>query len=95
MHDSCGCFRFNDLGSGSVTPIHVAISLTIYFADRIQGSFQGYFMTFSDSPSLIKVEGNNIREKANSVQNADWGGSTNLIKTFQVTLDAAVKNNLP
>lgn len=81
-------------GSG-VKPIYVAVSLAIYFAERMKGSFNGYFMTFTDKPDLVKVEGKNISEKVRSVMNADWGYNTNLIAAFKKILSAAVNNKIP
>ncbi|WP_300712383.1 DUF2828 family protein [uncultured Brachyspira sp.] len=81
-------------GSG-VKPIYVSISLAIYFAERMKGSFNGYFMTFTDEPELVKLQGDNIKEKVEFVRRADWGGSTNLVKAFKMILDASVKNRVP
>lgn len=80
---------------GGVLPIYVSISLAIYFAERMKGAFNGYFMTFTSVPDLVKIEGSNIQEKVRNVQNADWAGSTNLIAAFKTILDAAIKNHVP
>ncbi|KAK8876270.1 hypothetical protein M9Y10_006465 [Tritrichomonas musculus] len=81
--------------SGGVLPIHVSISLAIYFAERMKGAFNGYFMTFTSTPELVKVRGSNIQEKVINVENAEWGGSTNLTAAFKTILDAAIKNHVP
>ena len=80
---------------GGVLPIYVSISLAIYFAERMKGAFNGYFMTFTSVPDLVKIEGSNIQERVRNVQNADWAGSTNLIAAFKTILDAAIKNHVP
>lgn len=81
-------------GSG-VKPIYVSISLAIYFAERLQGPFNGYFMTFTSQPKLVKMKGSTINEKVESVKDAEWGGSTNLVSAFRVILDAAIRNHVP
>lgn len=78
-----------------VTPIYVSISLAIYFAERIQGPFNGYFMTFSNKPELVKLQGQNIHEKVKFLEKADWGCNTNLIAAFQTILHAAIRYQVP
>lgn len=80
---------------GSVRPIDVAISLAIYFADRLTGPFAKHFMTFSEEPDLIRLEGDTIDEKVSSVRNANWGRSTNLANVFSLILRFAAANNVP
>lgn len=81
-------------GSG-VKPIYVSISLAIYFAERMQGSFNGYFMTFTDEPELVKLQGNSISDKVNFVRRANWENNTDLIKAFKMILDASIRNQVP
>lgn len=80
--------------SGSMygTPIEVAISLALYFSERNTGIFKDYFMTFSDNPELIKVHGNNLKEKIENISRANWDGSTNIQSVFDLILRTAVKN---
>jgi hypothetical protein len=81
--------------SGSMwgRPIEVAISLALYFSERNKGTFKDYFLTFSESPELVKVYGKNLLEKINNVSNANWGMSTNLQSIFDLILKTAVKYN--
>jgi hypothetical protein len=83
--------------SGSMygRPMAVSISLALYFAERNQGAFSNYFMTFSETPKLQKVLGNNIREKILNLSQADWDMSTNLQSVFEVLLNTAVQNQVP
>ncbi len=42
---------------GTLSPASIAISLGIYFAEHSKGAFAGHFMTFSESPQIVKVQG--------------------------------------
>lgn len=81
-------------GSMSGEPMSVSVSLALYFAERNKGAFNGYFITFSDNPKLQKIQGSNIREKMYNLERADWGGSTDLQKVFEVLLDTAIANKV-
>lgn len=73
-------------------PLHVSVSLALYFAERNQGAFNGYFMTFSENPKLVKVPSNiTLSQKLNAIQTADWGMNTDIEKAFDAILAAAVK----
>lgn len=68
-----------------------SVSLAMYFAERNKGPFNGYFMTFSTTPSLVKVTGKTLSQRINAVKGADIGGSTNIQKAFEAVLAAAQK----
>lgn len=80
-------------GSMSGRPMSISVSLALYFAERNKGVFNGYFMTFSDNSRLVKVVGNTLAQKLRNIENAEWGGSTNLESSFRAILNAAVQNN--
>lgn len=82
-------------GSMQGTPINVAVSLGMYFAERNTGAFKDHFITFSNSPELIKIQGNDFVSKVRHIGKADWGGSTNLEATFHLILNSAVRHNVP
>ena len=81
--------------SGSMygTPIEVAISLGLYCADKSNGVFKNSFITFSEYPELVKVQGEDIVDKVLNMRNADWGYNTDFNKVLQLILDTAIKNN--
>jgi hypothetical protein len=74
--------------SGSTTAMDVAVSLGIYLSERIRGKFANKFVTFSDEPNLVDLEGD-IIHKIRTVANSDWGMSTNIEAVFQLIVETA------
>ena len=81
-------------GSMSGTPVTVAISLGMYLAERNKGAYHNHFITFSDSPQLVEIKGNNIVDKVKFIENSEWGYDTDLEKVFDLILNVAIKNKL-
>ena len=82
-------------GSMSGTPMEMAISLGLYLAEKNKGAFKNHFITFESNPHLVEVEGTDFVSKVMNIQNASWGGSTNIEKTFDLILNTAIKHKLP
>lgn len=80
-------------GSTNVAPIDVALSLGIYFAERNVGPFKDYFITFSQKPSMQKIQGTDIYEKVKNLNDAHWDGNTNLQAVFDLLLATAIEKN--
>ena len=80
---------------GILSPIAVAVSLGIYFAERNSGKFKNHFITFSENPQLIEVKGSDIVEKVNYCRSFDEVANTDIQKVFELILNTAVKHNLP
>ena len=78
--------------SDAAAPINVAISLGIYCAEKAKGPFAGHFITFSSNPTFIEVEGVDFCDKVVRMNNADWGGSTNVEAAFDLMLKTAINN---
>lgn len=76
--------------SGSMTglPMCICISLALYIAQRNSGNFHNKFITFSETPHLLEVKGNNLLENIYALSHAPWGFSTNLDAVFQLLYDA-------
>jgi len=89
---SSGYYRGDDT---QVKPIDVCLSLAIYFAERNVGAFNGYFLTFSEDSKLQKLKGTTLKEKAANLNEAEWGGSTNVQSAFQSILSAALREKVP
>ena len=88
-------------GSGSMyaygdpSPASVAQSLAIYFAERNRGAFQGHFMTFSHSPRLVEIQGQDITEKVHFCERYNECANTDIQKVFDLILNTAIRNEVP
>ena len=79
-------------GSMSGRPMATSIGLAMYFAERNKGAYHNLFMTFSGNPQFVEIKGQNITQKINFIQKADWGMNTDLEAALMKILDVAVKN---
>lgn len=81
--------------SGSMwgLPIEICVSLGLYISERNEGPFKDAFITFSDNPKMQYLKGN-INQRIKQLENADWGGSTNLVAVFRLILQKALENHL-
>lgn len=82
-------------GGGTPSPISVANSLGLYFAERNRGAFHNYFITFSMTPQLVEVKGSDFYERACYCMSFDECANTNVEAVFRLVLDAAVKHHVP
>lgn len=88
-------------GSGSMyggadpIPATVALSLGIYFAERNKGAFKNHFITFSETPQLVEIKGDDILDKVRYCHDYDEVANTNIQKVFELVLNAAKKKNVP
>ncbi len=80
--------------SMSGLPMEVAVSLGMYIAERSKGPYKDYFITFSESPQMQKVEGTNFVQKVANLVDSDWGMNTDIEAVFDLILQVAVKNKL-
>lgn len=88
---SMGC----SIGSGT-TAMSVAISLGLYLSERQKGPFKNMFITFSSSPTAVKIPQNkSLKEKVRFMENADWGGNTDIHRAMKLILEIAKKNKVP
>ena len=80
--------------NSKIMPGHIAQSLAIYFAERNTGAFHNHFITFSQRPKLIEIKGKTIADKVRYCMSFDECANTNLMATFDLILQTAIKNNL-
>jgi hypothetical protein len=81
-------------GSMSGTPMQVSIALGILIAECTKEPYKGKVLTFSTQPTWHNVVGDSLREKVMCLQNAEWGGSTNLRAVFDLILQDAIKDDI-
>jgi predicted RNase H-like HicB family nuclease len=81
-------------GSMSGDPMSVSVSLALYFAERNKGQFKDYFITFSESPRLLKITGPDLRSKMRCIETGEVA-NTNLQAVFDLILGTAMQNNTP
>ena len=79
---------------GGVTPLSVAVSLGLYFAERNTSIFRNKFITFSNSPSIVTVNDGPLIKKVLTAMKANWGSNTNIQAVFDLILSSAIKHNL-
>ena len=88
-------------GSGSMyggsdpIPATVALSLGIYYAERNTGAFHNHFITFSENPRLVEIEGKDILEKVRYCHQFNEVANTNIQRVFELdycTEDCSLTN---
>ena len=88
-------------GSGSMywgskpMPAAVAQSLAIYFAEHNKGKFHNHFLTFSMTPQLVEIKGEDFVEKVRYCRTFDECANTNLEAVFDLILQTAAENHVP
>lgn len=80
-------------GSMAGRPMASSVGLAVYFAERNKGIFHNTFMTFSETPELVTIKGNTLKEKVRNI--ASIVANTNIEAAFDLVLKTAVNNNLP
>lgn len=83
--------------SGSMTmcgglPIANSIGLALYTAEHNNGYFHNYFMTFSSTPKLVKVEGETIADKVYNIR--PIVANTDIDAAFNLLLNSAKENHI-
>lgn len=80
---------------GNPRPGEVALSLGIYFAEHNSGAFHNHFITFSTTPRLVEIQGEDLVDKVRYCRSYNEVADTNIQKVFELVLASAVKNHLP
>ena len=86
--------------SGSMTcdggrPLHSALALALYFAERNKGAYHGLWMSFSESPMINRVKGDSLAQRLSNIDYGEWGFNTNLEAAFDKILKIAIDNKVP
>lgn len=95
MVDTSGSMSVGISGS-TLTCRDVAYSLGMYFADKLQGEFEGMVMTFSESPKLFKLpRTKSVRAMYDTMQSHSIIANTDIERGFQCILQHAMKHKVP
>lgn len=81
------------MGIGSVMPIHIALSLALYCAERLDGVWKDHFISFSREAKLQYVDSNkSVAERIVGIESIIQ--DTNLYSVFELILNTAKANRL-
>ena len=97
LNAMCVCDTSGSMLSGygsNIAPIDVAISITLYTAERAHGPFHNHFISFSSRPQLIEVEGIDFCDKVKRIYERNLCENTNIEATFDMVLNTAIRNHL-
>lgn len=73
--------------------IIACLGLGLYLSEKNNSIFKDAFITFHSNPELQYLKGS-FEERLRDLIKAEWGGSTNIEKTFSLILDKAVENKI-
>jgi hypothetical protein len=76
-------------GSMEGRPMCTSVGLATYFAERNTGIWKDIFLTFSESPTFVKLVGSTLKEKIRNVKGII--ANTDLRRAFELVLSSAVK----
>lgn len=75
-------------------PIHVAMGLTMYFAETNSPAWSNQFITFSGNPVIQDLGVGSLSDKLARLSEAHWEMNTNIDKVFALILAKAKLGNL-
>ena len=83
-------------GNSSVTALSVADSIALYCSQHNKNeSFRNRFITFSNRPQMVDISMcQTLRDKLRRLHRFDDYSNTDIVATFDLILDTAVKNHL-
>ncbi|CAN6972639.1 unnamed protein product [Brassica rapa subsp. trilocularis] len=89
------CIAISDVsGSMEGTPMEVSVALGLLVSELAEEPWRGKLITFSGTPELHLVEGDDLRSKTQFVRDMDWGANTDFQKVFDLILKVAVEGKL-
>jgi len=82
--------------SGSMfgQPLAVAMSLGMYLSERTKGEFRDLFLTFSENPELVRLEGDSVAQRLRNISQADWGMNTDFEAAYEHILRVATRHDV-
>lgn len=88
--DTSGSMTWSSSNASGIRPIDVAISLSMYCAERVGGPFKGKYISFSRQPKFIDIQGKDFVEKVKRIYDTNLCENTNLEATFNLLLEASL-----
>ncbi|KAI9170130.1 hypothetical protein LWI28_023028 [Acer negundo] len=89
------CMAICDVsGSMTGTPMEVSVALGVLVSELSDDPWKGKLITFSESPQLQNVEGDDLFSKTEFVRTMPGGMNTDFQKVFDLILQVAVEGNL-
>ncbi|KAM0563184.1 hypothetical protein ACHAPJ_000900 [Fusarium lateritium] len=87
---------FGPVFPDKTNPLDAAIGLSLLIAEVTKPPFSGTFITFSQNPTVEKVDlSETLREKWETFRSADWGMNTNFVAVFEdLILPMAIRNHV-
>ena len=83
------------IGNTNFTCEDVAISLGVYFSEKMPGQFHDKYITFSENPKLVDLGTcKSLYEKVYEASRHNECQNTNIYKTFRLILDTAKNHGL-
>ena len=83
------------IGNTQTTCLDVANALAIYFAEHNKGEFNNKYITFSETPQLVKFnKTSSLHDKIAKCLCYSEVANTNIEKVFDLILQTAITNNL-
>ena len=80
--------------SNCAIPMTVALSLTLYAAERNTGEFHNKFVTFSNSPKFQSLKGETLIQRLSTLNTEGWAYNTNIEAVMQLLLNTAKKHHI-
>lgn len=79
------------------SPINIATSLSLLFAEQLSGAYKNSFITFSRNPQLIQIPEtcDTLQKKLNYISKFDEVANTDIGKVYELLLDVAKSGNVP
>lgn len=82
------------VGNTDVSAIEIANALAIYFAERCNGEFKNKYITFSETPKLVRLNGDSLLSNLKIAMSHNEVANTNVEAVFDLILTTAVRYNM-
>ena len=77
---------------GPLKPALISQAMGLYCAERCHGVFHNHLITFSETPHLVEIHGDTLRDKLMYIGTLPFGMNTDLEAVFDLILETAVEN---